>query len=36
MDELINIMKEILSELQEINSKIDDIKEDGVCNIEYM
>lgn len=36
MDELINIMKEILSELQEINLKIDDIKGDGVCNIEYM
>lgn len=32
MDELIDVMKEILLELQEINSKIDDIKGYGICS----
>jgi len=32
MDELVSVMKDILAELQEMNSKLDDIKGVGVYN----
>ena len=32
MDELVNLMEQILAELQEINSKLDDIKGSGLDN----
>ena len=32
MDELVNLMEQILAELQEMNSKLDDIKGFGLYN----
>lgn len=32
MDELIEIMSNLLTEIQELNSKIDNIKGFGMCN----
>ena len=32
MDELVNLMEQILAELQEMNSKLDDIKGYGLDN----